>query len=183
MRIAVVYESMYGNTHAIADHVAAGFGEPFEVVVSSVDGAQDAIAHAGLVIVGGPTHAHSLTSTNSREAAIKAADEDDDLTLDEHAEDGGLRDWLAGLPDGHHRLAAAFGTRLDAAPILTGRASKGIAKRLRHHGFNVIAEPESFLVDKENHLLAGEAARAQAWGAQLATLISSDTSTTSSANA
>ncbi|MEZ5383751.1 MAG: flavodoxin domain-containing protein [Microthrixaceae bacterium] len=176
MHIAIVYESMYGNTHAIADQVAAGFGAPFEVIVSSVDGAEDAIANAALVVVGGPTHAHSLTSTTSRDAAIKAAAEDDDLTLDAHAEDDGLRDWLAGLPEGHHRLAAAFDTRVDAAPILTGRASKGIAKRLRRHGFNVIAEPESFLVDKENHLVAGEGERARAWGAQLATLISSDTS-------
>ena len=63
--------------------------------------------------------------------------------------------------------AAAFDTRLDAAPLLTGRASKSIAKMLRAAGFELAAAPESFLVDKDTHLIAGEEQRAQAWGAGL----------------
>ena len=66
------------------------------------------------------------------------------------------------------RRCAAFDTRIDAPAALTGRASKGIAKRLRRCGFDLVAEPESFLVDKHNHLLEGEAERARAWGAALA---------------
>ncbi len=67
--------------------------------------------------------------------------------------------------------AAAFDTRIDGPATLTGRASKGIARRLRHHGLELIAGPESFLVDKHNHLLDGEADRAQEWASKLATTV------------
>jgi hypothetical protein len=50
---------------------------------------------------------------------------------------------------------------------ITGRASKGIAKRLHAHGFELVAEPESFLVTKENHLEDDEIEHAQEWGASL----------------
>ena len=64
--------------------------------------------------------------------------------------------------------AAAFDTRVDAAAVLTGRASRGISRRLTELGYRLAADPESFLVDKENHLLAGESDRAEAWAASLA---------------
>jgi hypothetical protein len=64
--------------------------------------------------------------------------------------------------------AAAFDTRIDGPALLTGRASKGIGRRLAHLGYDLVADPESFLVDKQNHLQPGEAERAVAWGAALA---------------
>ena len=51
---------------------------------------------------------------------------------------------------------------------LTGQASKSVARLLRTHGFDVIAEPESFLVTKQGRLEPHEAARAREWGAELA---------------
>jgi flavodoxin len=36
MKVVVVYESMFGNTHAIADAIAAGIGEGNDVVVLPV---------------------------------------------------------------------------------------------------------------------------------------------------
>lgn len=36
MKVVVVYESMFGNTHAIADAIAAGIGEGKEVIVVPV---------------------------------------------------------------------------------------------------------------------------------------------------
>jgi hypothetical protein len=51
---------------------------------------------------------------------------------------------------------------------LTGRASKGVARLLRAHGFDVVAGPESFLVTKQTQLERQETARARAWGATLA---------------
>ena len=51
--------------------------------------------------------------------------------------------------------------------MLTGRASKGIARRLEDHGYELVVKAESFFVDKHNHLLPGEAERATAWGASL----------------
>jgi hypothetical protein len=74
-----------------------------------------------------------------------------------------LRDWFHDLDRVDGVAAAAFDTRLDGNPALTGRASKGITRKLRRHGFTVIAEPESFLVDKQNTLIEGEADRAEAW--------------------
>ena len=71
---------------------------------------------------------------------------------------------------GRRPRGAAFDTRVDISPILSGRASNSIAKALHHHGFRLIAEPESFLVDRETRLLPGELERARAWGAALATV-------------
>ena len=65
--------------------------------------------------------------------------------------------------------AAAFDTRLDRSPAVTGAAARGIAKRLQRRGCKLIAEPESFfVVESEGPLEDGEAARARAWGAALA---------------
>ena len=52
--------------------------------------------------------------------------------------------------------------------MLTGRASKGIAKLLEQRGLTLIAAPESFLVSKDNALQPGKEDRAQGWGEKLA---------------
>jgi hypothetical protein len=52
--------------------------------------------------------------------------------------------------------------------MLTGSASHGIARRLRHHGYRVIGV-ESFVVDgAEGPLAEGELDRAREWAAGLA---------------
>jgi hypothetical protein len=172
VRALIVYESMYGNTHEIADHVACGLRSAgdVEVEVVSVDGASmDALADADLLVVGGPTHVHGLASSHTRQAAWREVDSPGStLRLDPAAHDGGLREWLDGLPPAVGREAAAFDTRLAGVPLLTGRASHSIEKRLRHKGFDVVADGASFLVDHSNHLLPGMAARAEEWGRLLA---------------
>ena len=121
-----------------------------------------------LVIVGGPTHVHGMSRESTRQAAEEAATTSDgNLVIEPNAAGAGVREWLTSLSELTGR-AAAFDTRLDAIPLFTGRASTGIAKLLRTAGFELIAEPESFLVDKATHLLPSEGARAQAWGVQLA---------------
>ena len=169
MQILVVYESMYGNTHAIGAEVAAGLAAHGETKVVAVQGATpDVVAWADVVIVGGPTHAHGMTSAQSRQGARDAVEKPDStLTLDPDAAGPGLRDWFKSLGGTEGKRAAAFDTRVDAPAVLTGRASRGIARRLRDHGFHLVADPESFLVDKHNELVAGEAERARAWGTQL----------------
>ena len=170
MRAVVIYESMYGNTHLIADRIGAGLGSAgIDVTVTNVEGADaDTVRAADLVVVGGPTHIHGMTSARSRGAAVDAVEKDPDLQLDPDAEGPGLRDWFDGLGDAGDTKAAAFDTRIHAAAMLTGRASKGIAHRLHQHGFAVATEPKSFLVDKHNHLLDHEAEEAEAWGRDLA---------------
>ena len=66
------------------------------------------------------------------------------------------------------RPAAAFDTRIHASTLLTGQASKGIAKRLHKHGCTLVVEPESFFVDKSSHLEPDEADRATRWGRSIA---------------
>jgi menaquinone-dependent protoporphyrinogen IX oxidase len=169
MRALVVYESMYGNTHEIARAIAEGIGETDEATVVAVaDASPELVEAADLLVVGGPTHVHGLSRPSTRRAAAEEAEKPGStLAMDPGAGEVGIRDWLAGL--GHvSGLAAAFDTRIDAAPVLTGHASSGIAKRLRHHGCSLVTKPESFLVDKSSQLLSGEAARAHAWGVQLA---------------
>jgi hypothetical protein len=169
MQILIVYESMYGNTHAIGAEIAAGLAAHGEAKVVAVhEATPDALAWAEAVIVGGPTHAHGMSSAQSRKGALEAAETPDSvLTLDPDAAGPGLRDWFKSLGAADGKRAAAFDTRVDAPAVLTGRASRGIARRLRDHGFHLVVDPESFLVDKHNELVAGEAERARAWGVQL----------------
>ncbi len=63
---------------------------------------------------------------------------------------------------------AAFDTRVDMPRIFTGSAATAISTRLRKRGLRELVRPESFLVDKDSRLLAGELERAHAWGAALA---------------
>ena len=171
MKAVVVYESMYGNTHLVADGIAAGIRDAggTDAVVARVDVADAALLDAAdLLVVGGPTHVHGLSRESTRKAAVEAAQkESSDLVMEPDPEGQGLREWFDALGD-LDIAAAAFDTRVDAPPALTGRASKGIGKRLRKHGCDLVVEPESFLVTKETHLVDDEETHARGWGAGVA---------------
>jgi flavodoxin len=161
----VVYESIYGNTRAVAEAIADGLGDGFEVELAPVHEANPAdAAGADLLVVGGPTHMHGLTSRMSRKAAVQAA-EDEGIEIEPGAgDDRALRGWLAEV-DAPRTAAATFDTRIDKPPALTGVAARGIAKRLRRRGCELIADPESFFVDdSEGPLAEGELDRAREWG-------------------
>ena len=169
MRALVVYESVYGNTRAVAEAIADGL-EPLDGVdVKSVYETADSDPdEVDLLVVGGPTHMHGLSSSLSRRLAIQAGEEDG-VEIEPGARDQrGLRQWLAER-SGSGRKAAAFDTRLDRSPTLTGVAARGIARRLHGGGYELVAKPESFLVeDAEGPLAPGELDRAREWGAKLA---------------
>ena len=59
MKALVVYESMYGNTHAVADALADVLGP--DVDVRPVHEAGSVPGDVDLLVVGGPTHMHGLT--------------------------------------------------------------------------------------------------------------------------
>ena len=126
MRATVICESSFGNTRAIAEAIA----ETLDAEVLSAGDPID-LDEVDLLVVGAPTHVHGLPGERSRRAAV-----------DQGGSDGpGVREWLESLPHAHGR-AAAFDTRFDKPAFLTGSAAKGIAKRLRHRGFELVAEPE-----------------------------------------
>ena len=168
MRALLVYESMFGNTEEVAHAVADGLRQTMEVDVREVAHAPSEVAGpVDLVVVGGPTHAHGMSHEATRHAAVEAAEKPDSgLEMDPDAEGPGLRDWFGTLED-VSVAAAAFDTRMDGPGAFTGHASKGIARRLRHHGCTLVVEPMSFLVTKDNHLVDEEAEHARGWGAQL----------------
>jgi hypothetical protein len=174
MRVVIIYESLYGNTHTIADAIARGLWRGNDVSVVPVGQAHaDLLEGADLVVVGGPTHAHSMSRASTRQAAAERAGRPDNLlTLDAGvtADGPGIREWLGALgqPGANGPCVAAFDTRRDAPAIVTGRASKGIARLLQRNGLTLMAPAESFLVTRENRLQAGEKHRAYTWGQKLA---------------
>ena len=116
MRALVVYESMYGNTHVVASNIADGLRATHEVTLVPVaEATEDLVAEADLLVVGGPTHMHGLSSPASRRMAAQAAAKPaSGLSLDPDACGPGLRDWLKGLGPGWpgNRHCARPGGRL-----------------------------------------------------------------------
>lgn len=182
MDVLIVYESMYGNTHQVADAIAAGIrtarAGPAVTCVPVAEATMTRVMTAGLLVVGGPTHVRGMTSSMTRRGvvqAVTAADgkadgkKGDAVThpLDPDATGPGLRDWFHEIPAGQAgRRAAAFDTRLSSP--LAGGAARGIARRLREHGYVLVAHPEGFIADDaEGPMRAGELERARAWGASL----------------
>lgn len=174
MKAVVVYESMYGNTHLVANAIGEGLAHVADVAVLPVEQATRAVLEsADLVVVGGPTHVHGMSRESTRHAAVEATEKPgNELELDPDAEGEGLRDWFDAL-DALHVRAAAFDTRATGPAALTGRASKGIARKLRHLGASVVAEPMSFLVTKQNQLAPDQEQDARVWGGELARIASS----------
>ena len=168
MRAVVVYESMYGNTHLVAEAIGAGLGTVFDVSVVPVAQADPVVlADADLVVVGRRMRM-ALSRAATRKAAVEAASKPvGGLAVEPDALGPGLREWFGSL--GRYPVkAAAVDTRVHGPVALTGRASKGVARLLREHGFDVAAEPESFLVTRRDRLEPQETARAREWGTTLA---------------
>jgi menaquinone-dependent protoporphyrinogen IX oxidase len=168
MKIVIVYESMFGNTRQIAEAIADGARDTALVSVVNVnDITPPVLENANIVIVGAPTHAHSLSRPATRaEAAKEASDPAKALALEPKAEGRGVREWLESGPS-LPGLFAAFDTRADVARVLSGAASSKIDRMLHGLGSKRLDKAESFLVN-DNRLDAGERDRAQRWGAQLA---------------
>lgn len=163
MRSVVVCESWFGNTEQVARAVADELGRHGETEVVSVVEEIDGLEGVDLLVVGAPTHVHGMSSSMSRKSAIEQSGAG-------AAEAGpGARGWLESLRDRPGGKAAAFDTRIEKPSALTGSAAKGIAKRLRQRGYELVAPPESFFVlDTGGPLKDGELERAATWAQSLA---------------
>ena len=167
MPALVVYESMFGNTRIIAEAIARGIGSEETLVLAVSEVVPETLQGVDLLVVGGPTHVHSMARPVSRKAARdQATKSGGQLLLEPFSDAFGLREWLAGLPS-LDVAAAAFDTRMGGPALLTGRASKAIAKLLRGHGAHLVAPARSFLVTKANTLVPGELRGAEEWGQSL----------------
>jgi hypothetical protein len=160
VRALVVYESMWGNTGQVAEAVARGLGGAPTVEVGDVP--TTGVDDLDLLVLGGPTHAFSMTRESTRrEAHAQGAPGG--------GEERGIRELLTQLP--HHLpvAVATFDTRVAKARHLPGSAAKAAEKDLRqHHHARVVARESFFVEDSPGPLLPGELERAEAWGTQLA---------------
>lgn len=163
MKALVVYESMFGNTEQVARAITAGLSKYMNVQLLEVTEAPHAIhGLLDLIVVGGPTHAFSMTRPQTREDAVTRGATHGSPTL-------GIREWLEHLPAGpHSELVATFDTRIDKVRRLPGSAAKGAAKILHKLGYGPATHAQSFYVhDVDGPLLDGELDRAQAFGERL----------------
>ena len=164
MRTVIIYETLFGNTQRVAEELARVAREHGEVDMVPVEEAPPGIADAAdLVLIGGPTHVHGMSWKATRQNGTSDAAGDGGRPAGADAAGPGLRDWFHRIGRVEGTPAAAFDTRMDGPEVLTGRASLGISRRLRHHGFTEVAAPKSFVVDRGNALVDGEVARAHEW--------------------
>jgi hypothetical protein len=186
MNAVVGYESMYGNTRLIAEAIArgasAGLGDNAVSVrhVGEIDGTR--LGELDLLVLGGPTHTWSMSRPTTRKgAAQSAAKPGSGLTMEPSATQAGVREWLAALPEteARPRVAAAFDTRMHAPLGLSGAAARTIERRLRRRGIRCAVPAKGFFVTKQNVLEPDEAARAEAWGKELAALVAGLSGSTS----
>ena len=175
MRVVIVYESLFGNTHEVAGAIQDGLRSAMpHAQVSCLQAAEanrDAALGADLLVVGGPTHAHGMTSAVTRKMGLKAESRVPAMVPSRPVEPGatgpGVREWFHGLPHAPvGSLGAAFDTRGETR--MAGGAANRIARRLRHRGYELVTPPTGFIVeDIEGPLRPGELERARAWGAGL----------------
>lgn len=162
MKALVVYESMFGNTEKVARAISAGLAEAMEVEVIPVADAPAVLPpEVSLLMIGGPTHAFSMSRPSTRKSAVEQGAN--------AATGNGLREWLASLPSRADAVPVyTFDTRVHGGRHLPGSAAKSAARSARHHGL-AAERGESFYVDgTSGPLLDSELDRATAWGRALA---------------
>ena len=164
MRAIVVYESLWGNTAAVARAIAEGIG-PEAQVLSTNEAIGPLIEQADLLVVGCPLLAFSIPSDRLIESIRTNPGKE---TSPPNLSLRSMRSWLDSLPQGHS-FAAAFETRIWWSP---GSAAKKILRKLEHLGYRRVAKAQRFIVkSKIGPLREGEIERARLWGIELAKAI------------
>lgn len=162
-----MYESMFGNTERVARAVATGLeeaGVPVRVVDVGVAGPEDLLG-CGLLVLGAPTHAFSLSRPATREEAVQRG-------AAPRRAARGVRDLLGMLDAAYRRRdhrppVAVYDTRVDRMRHLPGSAARRAGRVLRAQGFDVVARESFYVTDVQGPLAEGETGRARAWGAGL----------------
>ena len=143
MKTLVVYDSVFGNTKAIAEAIAKEFGSEGKAVhVREAKVAE--LSKAELIIVGSPIIAWKPSEGMGVFLSLLPTDS------------------LAGVK------AATFDTRVK---IFHGDAAGKIAKKLEDCGARIVAKPKFFtVIGKEGPLANGEIEKASLWAKELMSL-------------
>ncbi len=169
MNAAVVYESHWGNTAAIARAIAEGIGQGARALTTD-EASGEALAGVDLVVAGAPLMALRLGSEKTLKGIVEKADKTPTPDVAHPA----MRTWLEQLPRGQGR-SAAFETRLRWSP---GGATSTIEKGLASAGYRPLAKAHRFVVKGSyGPLRDGELERARQWGAELAETLRIDAAT------
>ena len=165
MTALIVTESLFGNTLAVAEAIAAGVG--------SVRGRnQVRVVHASqapamlpegleLLVVGAPTHTLSLPNAGTRAHAVANG-------AAGGATPTGVREWIAAVVIPPGLRIATFDTSIPSR-VGNGNAARAAAAVLRERGADTTIGPSFWVTGMEGPLADGELARATAWGEELAT--------------
>jgi hypothetical protein len=160
----VVYESLWGNTAAVARAIADGLG-PGVRALTTAQADASLMAEVQLIVAGAPVLGFKLPTERMRDGVRRApgkAPSPPDLS---HPS---MRAWLGALPAGAG-WAAAFDTQVRG-PF--GSAGPEIAEALARAGYPALAKPAGFMVKgKFGPLKDGELERARRWGADLASAL------------
>jgi hypothetical protein len=161
-RALVVYESMFGNTAAIAHAIADGLTIGMENQITEVTTAPGELGDVDLLVVGAPTHAFGLSRKQTRQNAGKRGARPEAAAAD------GVREWLATIDSGSaaRTTALAFDTRLRR-PRLPGSAARATRRRLQRLGFRVGPAKSFWVAGTPGPLVDGELDRARDWGESL----------------
>jgi flavodoxin len=158
----VVYESMFGNTEAIARAVGEGLSALMTVDVRHVsESTTDLENQVDLIVAGGPTHAFSMSRPSTRADAVKQGAAAGRSTT-------GLREWLEVVNLGTQETpVATFDTRVDKVRRLPGSAARKALRVARGHGLRTLGSESFYVRDTKGPLLDGEVERATEWGHRL----------------
>ena len=160
MRACVVYESLWGNTAAVARAIAEGIG-PDARALSTAEATAELLGGVELIVAGAPVMAFRLPTEGMRARAAQAPDAPAPADVSHPS----LRSWLAGLPAGRS-LVAAYETRFRWSP---GGSIGAIERGFRAKGYRRLGSGSKFVVTGSyGPLRDGELERARAWGRTLA---------------
>lgn len=161
MKAIIVYESMWGNTAAVARAVAEGIG-PEAMALNTSEATAEMIADADLIVGGSPLMGFMMPTQSTRDTLASSKQHRDnppDLS------NPSMRSWFKTLSPGSGH-GAGFETGLGWSP---GSAAKKIARKLASTGYETVLDHERFLVaGTYGPLNDGEIERAKAWGATIA---------------
>jgi hypothetical protein len=160
VKAVVVYESLWGNTAAIAKAIAEGIGDGAQAL-STTEATPAALSATDLIVAGAPVFAFHMSSDRTR--GDIAAHPEPGAPMPDLSHPS-LQSWLDALAPGT-APCAAFDTEVRG-PF--GKAAPTIAKALQAKGYHLLEPGEGFVVSgKYGPLRAGELQRANHWGERL----------------